>query len=108
MYKCLNENCETLFEEADTTVITHWEVDTKRERIVPMCPRCGCIELDELKPCPSCATNYLTDTRDHCDCCYEDVSKAISRLAIEKDITWSETVKLVTDWVDRRQYDVEE
>lgn len=100
MNKC--NQCHALFETPATETIMHYEVDTRREELIPVCPECGGDYFDEVYLCPTCNENYTKN--DHCFDCLMDVSDSISKLANQKDITYQDAVELFSDWRERLGY----
>lgn len=97
MNKC--NQCHALFDAPATETIMHYEVDTRREELIPVCPECGGDCFREVELCPACKESWTP--LDYCDNCYKDVSDAITELAKRKGMSFEDALKLVDSWFDR-------
>ena len=95
MKKCLNSDCGNEFEESRDSIVTHWEVDTNREKMVQACPSCGSTDIEEMKLCPACEEHWITSDRDFCDTCIIDTNWCIDMVQRLTGADWQQTISLV-------------
>lgn len=99
MNKC--NKCDALFETPATETIMHYEVDTRREELIPVCPECGSDEFEEVTICKGCDMNYIKSSEGYCQHCYNDVSLWVAQLGSQKRLSFMETVDLIESYLAR-------
>ena len=78
MNMCLD--CENQFEEPKQEIIMHFEVDTRREEIIGVCPSCGSSDYEEMKKC-ACCGEPIRSSEDYCKSCLDDAHDAVQRFS---------------------------
>lgn len=96
MYKCMN--CHRIFETPAKDIITHWEVDTRQDEIINVCPACGSDFLESVHLCGWCEEEYINDRYDFCTFCYSRVSQAVQDFADSEGKPYKEAKELFGSW----------
>jgi predicted amidophosphoribosyltransferase len=82
MYRCLD--CGIYFDDPNITSSTHWEVGTRRDEPIRICPGCGSEDFEELKLCP-CGLHHISSEKDWCQYCLDDVSGLAGRRYLDHE-----------------------
>ena len=90
MNKC--NKCQALFEAPATETIMHYEVDTRQEELIPVCPECGSEEFEEVQLCRACNKHYIASSNDFCETCIQDTTWCIDQIQRLTGCDW-ETAK---------------
>lgn len=92
MYRCLD--CGATFEEPRTSSSRHWEIDTRQDETVYICPACSSEDIEKLKLCP-CERSYIVSGKDWCqDCLYE-----VSLVGKHRALDHEQTKNLLEYWI---------
>ena len=78
MNMCLD--CEKQFEEPKEEIIIHFEVDTRREEIISVCPNCGSSDYEEMGACLCCG-EPIGSSEDYCNSCLDFANEAIEQFS---------------------------
>ena len=78
MNMCLD--CKKQFEEPKQEIIIHFEVDTRREEIMSVCPSCGSSDYEEMGKCLCCREPIRT-SEDYCISCLDFANEAIEQFS---------------------------
>ena len=98
MYKC--NVCDAEFTEPKDEKERHNELDGEWFEEYGVCPECGKNNFEEVKGC-GCGEAYIKLTDEFCNECYEDVSKLVSRLSIDRGLAWVDARELVSSWLEK-------
>lgn len=92
MYRCLD--CGTTFEEPKRAINRHWEVDTRQDGLVLVCPSCYGDDIEKLKLC-ACGWSYIISDKDWCQDCLDKVSRMARLLGLNHE----QTKDLLEYWI---------
>lgn len=100
MNKC--NQCHALFETPATETIMHYEVDTRREELIPVCPECGWDEFEGVQLSRACSDRYITSGEDFCETCIQDMTWCIDQIQRLTGCDW-ETAKELAEYVINKE-----
>jgi DNA-directed RNA polymerase subunit RPC12/RpoP len=102
MYKCLD--CGAEFDEPKRFIIMHYEVDTRQEEYLTVCPECFLSDIEEMKLCPACKENWITSNKDICNECtytlYDALNRAIDRVKYDLGCEVKPLMPTVEKWIE--------
>jgi len=78
MNVCLD--CKKQFEEPKEEIIMHFEVGTRREEIIGVCPSCGGSDYEEMGKC-ACCGEPIRSNEDYCNGCINFANEAINEFS---------------------------
>lgn len=99
MNKC--NQCGHLFIVPDEEIIMHYEVDTVREEVIPVCPECGSENFEEVRLCQACMDRMIPSGEDYCQICIDDATWSIDQIQRLTGCDWETARKLARYVIDK-------
>jgi len=101
MYRCLNKECGSVFEEPAKGFDY---VDGRAVTAFPLCPDCYGDDLEELHLC-RCGREYITGSQDRCAQCEKEIDEAMKeareRIMNGCNAGFQQATEDIIGWIER-------